>query len=96
MNIRPLHDKILVRRIDAPQMTKGGIIIPDTAKEKSQEGEVIAVGNGRILEDGKVIPLEVKKGDRIIFSKYGGTEIKLNGEEYVILDESDVLAILEP
>jgi len=100
MNIRPLHDKILVKRIDAPQMTKGGIIIPDTAKEKSQEGEVIAVGNGRILEDGKVIPLEVKKGDRImdriIFSKYGGTEIKLNGEEYVILDESDVLAIVEP
>lgn len=95
MNIRPLHDKILVKRIDAPQMTKGGIVIPDTAKEKSQEGEVIAVGTGRILDGGKVVPLEVKKGDRILFSKYGGTDIKLEGEEYVILDENEVLAVIE-
>jgi chaperonin GroES len=95
MNIRPLHDKILVKRIDAPQMTKGGIVIPDTAKEKSQEGEVIAIGTGRILDGGKVVPLEVKKGDRILFSKYGGTDIKLEGEEYVILDENEVLAVIE-
>ena len=95
MNIRPLHDKIIVKRIDAPQMTKGGIVIPDTAKEKPQEGRVIAVGTGRVLEDGKVTPLEVKKGNRILFSKYGGTEIKINGEEHVILDEGDVLAIVE-
>jgi len=95
MNIRPLHDKILVKRIDAPQVTKGGIVIPDTAKEKPQEGEVIAVGTGRILDGGKVVPLEVKKGDRILFSKYGGTDIKLEGEEYIILDENEVLAVIE-
>lgn len=95
MNIRPLHDKLIIKRIDAPQVTKGGIVIPDTVKEKPQEGRVVAVGTGRILEDGKVIPLEVKKGSRVLFSKYGGTEIKINGEEHVILDESDVLAIVE-
>lgn len=95
MNIRPLHDKIIIKRIEAPQVTKGGIVIPDTVKEKPQEGKVVAVGTGRILEDGKVIPLEVKKGSRVLFSKYGGTEIKINGEEHVILDESDVLAIVE-
>jgi chaperonin GroES len=95
MNIRPLHDKILVKRIDAPRMTKGGIVIPDTVKEKPQEGEVVAVGNGRILDGGKVVPLEVRKGDRILFSKYGGTEIKLEGEDYLILDENDILAVIE-
>ncbi len=95
MNVRPLHDKILIKRIEAPQMTKGGLIIPDTVKEKPQEGKVIATGKGRILEDGKVVPLAVKKGDRILFSKYGGTEIKLNGEDYIILDENEVLAIIE-
>ncbi len=95
MNIRPLHDKLIIKRIEAPQVTKGGIVIPDTVKEKPQEGRVVAVGTGRILEDGKVRPLEVKKGSRVLFSKYGGTEIKINGEEHVILDESDVLAIVE-
>ncbi len=95
MNVRPLHDKILIKRIDAPQMTKGGIVIPDTVKEKPQEGKVIATGKGRILEDGKVVPLAVKKGDRILFGKYGGTEIKLEGEDYIILDENEVLAIIE-
>jgi chaperonin GroES len=93
MKVRPLHDKILVKRIDVPQTTKGGIVIPDTVKEKPQEGKVIAVGKGRIMEDGKVMPLEVKKGDKILFSKYGGTEINIEGEEYLILDENDVLAI---
>ena len=95
MNVRPLHDKILIKRIDAPQMTKGGIVIPDTVKEKPQEGKVIATGKGRILEDGKVVPLAVKKGDRILFGKYGGTEIKLEGEDYIILEENEVLAIIE-
>jgi chaperonin GroES len=95
MNVRPLHDKILIKRVDAAQMTKGGIIIPDTVKEKPQEGKVVAIGTGRILEDGKVIPLEVKAGDRILFGKYGGTEIKLDGEDYIILDENEVLAIIE-
>jgi chaperonin GroES len=93
MKIRPLHDKILVKRIDVPQTTKGGIVIPDTVKEKPQEGKVVAVGNGRILEDGKVVPLEVKNGDTVLFSKYGGTEIFIEGEEYLILEENDVLAI---
>lgn len=95
MNVRPLHDKILIKRIDAPQMTKGGIVIPDTVKEKPQEGKVVATGKGRILEDGKVVPLVVKKGDRILFGKYGGTEIKLEGDDYIILDENEVLAIIE-
>ncbi len=95
MNVRPLHDKILVKRLDAPKMTKGGIVIPDTVKEKPQEGEVVAAGKGRILEGGKVVALQVKKGDKILFSKYGGTEIRLDGEDYLILDENDVLAVLE-
>ncbi|MGE5443252.1 MAG: co-chaperone GroES [Ignavibacteriales bacterium] len=95
MNVRPLHDKILIKRVDAAQTTKGGIIIPDTVKEKPQEGKVVAVGTGRILEDGRVIPLEVKAGDRVLFGKYGGTEIKLDGEEYIILDENEVLAVIE-
>ena len=95
MSIRPLHDRLLVKRVAEDEMTKGGIIIPDTAKEKPIEGMVIAVGKGKILEDGKVKPLEVKKGDRILFGKYSGTEIKLEGEEHLILREDDVLGIIE-
>ena len=95
MKVRPLHDKILLKRVDAAQMTKGGIIIPDTVKEKPQEGKVVAIGTGRILEDGKVIPLEVKAGDRVLIGKYGGTEITLDGEEYIIIDENEVLAVIE-
>ncbi len=95
MKIRPLHDRILVKRIEEEEKTKGGIIIPDTAKEKPQEGKVIAVGKGRVLEDGRVQELSVKKGDKILFSKYAGTEIKLEGEEHIIIREDDVLAILE-
>ena len=95
MKVRPLHDKILLKRVDAAQMTKGGIIIPDTVKEKPQEGKVVAIGTGRILEDGKVIPLEVKAGDRVLIGKYGGTEITLDGEEYIITDENEVLAVIE-
>lgn len=93
MKVRPLHDKILVKRIQTPQTTKGGIVIPDTVKEKPQEGKVIAVGNGRLQENGKVIPLDVKTGDKILFTKYGGTEITIDGEEYLILEENDVLAV---
>jgi len=95
MKIQPLHDRVLVKRIEEEQKTKGGIIIPDTAKEKPQEGKVIAVGKGRVLDDGKVVELAVKKGDKILFSKYAGTEIKLDGEEHIIIREEDVLAILE-
>jgi len=95
MKFRPLHDRILVRRIEEQQKSKGGIIIPDTAKEKPQEGRVIAVGTGRVLEDGSVRPLDVKKGDRILFGKYSGSEIKIDGEEHTILREDDVLAVLE-
>jgi len=95
MNIRPLHDRVLVRRLDEQQTTKGGIIIPDTAKEKPIEGEVIAAGNGKILEDGKVRPLDVKKGDRILFGKYSGTEVKLEGTEHLILREDEILAVIE-
>ncbi len=95
MKIRPLHDKLLVKRLEAAETTKGGIIIPDTAKEKPQEGKVIAVGNGRITEKGEVIPLEVKKGDKVLFSKYGGTDVNIDGEEYVILEENEVVAIVE-
>jgi len=95
MNIRPLHDRLIVKRIEAEEKTKGGLIIPDTAKEKPIEGAVIAVGNGKILDDGKVRPLEVKKGDRILFGKYSGTEIKLDGVEHLILREDEVLAIVE-
>jgi chaperonin GroES len=95
MKIQPLHDRILVKRIDEETKTKGGIIIPDTAKEKPQEGKVIAVGKGRVLDDGKLQDLAVRKGDKILFSKYSGTEIKLEGEEHIIIREDDVLAILE-
>lgn len=95
MKIKPLNDRILVKRIEEESKTKGGIIIPDTAKERPQEGEVIAVGNGKILEDGKRIPLDVKVGDRIIFSKYAGTEVKIEGEEHLIIREDDVLGIIE-
>jgi len=95
MTIRPLHDRILVRRIEEKETVKGGIIIPDTAKEKPQEGEVIAAGNGKKNEDGKVVPLDVKAGDRILFGKYSGSEIKMEGEEYLILREDEVLGVLE-
>ncbi|MGQ0794246.1 MAG: co-chaperone GroES [Deltaproteobacteria bacterium] len=96
MNLRPLNDKIIVKRIDTPNVTKGGIVIPDSVKEKPQEGEVMAVGNGWILNGGKVLPLEIKKGDRILFGKFGGNEVKFDGEEYIILGENEVLAVLEP
>ena len=95
MKFRPLHDRILVRRIEEQQKSKGGIIIPDTAKEKPQEGRVVAVGTGRVLDDGSVRPLDVKKGDRILFGKYSGSEIKIDGEEHTILREDDVLAVVE-
>jgi chaperonin GroES len=90
----PLHDRILVRRVEEAETTRGGIIIPDTAKDKPQEGEVISVGKGKISEEGKVRPLDVKAGDRILFGKYSGTEIKLDGEEFVIMREEEVLGIL--
>jgi chaperonin GroES len=95
MNIRPLHDRVLVKRLEEQETTKGGIIIPDTAKEKPIEGEVIAAGNGKILEDGKVRPLDVKKGDRILFGKYSGTEVKIEGTEHLILREDEILAVVE-
>jgi chaperonin GroES len=95
MKIRPLQDRILVRRIDEEEKTKGGIIIPDTAKEKPQEGKVIAAGKGKVTEDGKLQKLEVKKGDRVLFSKYAGTEVNIEGEEHLIIREDDVLGILE-
>ena len=92
--VRPLHDRVIVQRIEEEEKSKGGIIIPDTAKEKPQEGRVTAAGPGR-HEDGKLVPLDVKAGDRIIFSKYAGTEIKLNGEEHLIMREDDILGIIE-
>jgi chaperonin GroES len=95
MKIRPLHDHILVKRVKEEEKTKGGIIIPDTAKEKPQEGKVVAVGKGKILENGKVAPLDVKKGNRILFSKYGGNEVKIEGEEHLILREDDILGVIE-
>lgn len=95
LKIRPLHDRIIVKRLEEEKKTKGGIIIPDTAKEKPQEGEVLAVGNGKILEDGKVLPLDVKVGNKVLFSKYSGTEIKIDGEEYLIMKEEDIQAIVE-
>ncbi len=95
MTIRPLHDRILVKRIEEKETAKGGIIIPDTAKEKPQEGEVIAVGHGKKNEDGKVIALDVKAGDRILFGKYTGSEIKLDDQEYLILREEEVLGVIE-
>ena len=93
--LTPLHDRIVVRRIEEAETTRGGIIIPDTAKDKPQEGEVVAVGKGKVNEDGKVFPLAVKEGDRILFGKYAGTEIKIDGEELLIMREDEVLAVLE-
>ncbi len=95
MTFRPLHDRILVKRIEEKETVKGGIIIPDTAKEKPQEGEVVAVGNGKKNDEGKVTPLDVKPGERILFGKYAGTEIKIDGEEYLILREDEVLGVIE-
>jgi chaperonin GroES len=95
MTVRPLHDRIIIKRVEEKESIKGGIIIPDSAKEKPQEGQVIAVGNGKKTEEGKVIPLDVKAGDRILFGKYSGTEIKLDDQEYLILREDEVLGLLE-
>jgi chaperonin GroES len=95
MNIRPLYDRIVVRRIEEKETVQGGIIIPDTAKEKPQEAEVVAVGKGKRLDDGKLVPLDVKAGDRILFGKYSGSDIKLNGEELLIMREDEVLGVLE-
>jgi chaperonin GroES len=95
MKIRPLQDRILVKRVDEEDKTAGGIIIPDTAKEKPQEGKVIAVGNGKIQENGDVQPLDVKKGDRVLFSKYAGTEVNIEGGDHLIIREDDVLGILQ-
>jgi len=95
MKIRPLQDRIIVKRVEEEEKTKGGIIIPDTAKEKPMEGKVIAVGKGKLLEDGKVHPLDVKVGDRILFGKYSGTEVKIEGDEHLIMREDDVLGVIE-
>jgi chaperonin GroES len=95
MKIRPLQDRILIKRVEEEQKTAGGIIIPDSAKEKPQEGRVVAVGNGKVGDDGKVRPLDVRKGDRILFSKYSGSEVKLDGEEHMIIREEDVLGVIE-
>ena len=95
MKIRPLHDRLIVKRTTEESKTKGGIIIPDSAKEKPLEAKVIAVGNGKILEDGKVRPMDIKAGDTILFSKYSGTEIKIEGDEHLIIREEDVLGIIE-
>ena len=94
MTVQPLHDRVLIKRIEEQETVKGGIIIPDTAKEKSQEGEVVAVGTGKTLENGSVTPLEVKKGDRILFGKYSGTEIKVEAQDYLILREDEIIGIL--
>ena len=94
MKVRPLYDRLVVRRIEEKEMVKGGIIIPDTAKEKPQEGEVVAVGNGKVLENGTKVAMDVKAGDRVLFGKYSGTDIKIDGQEYLILREDEVLAIL--
>jgi chaperonin GroES len=95
MRIRPLHDRLIVKRLEEEEKTKGGIIIPDTAKEKPIEGKVIAAGTGKVKKDGERIPMEVKKGDRILFAKYAGTEVKIEGEEHLMMREDDVLAIIE-
>jgi len=95
MKVRPLHDRLIVKRLEEEEKTKGGIIIPDTAKEKPIEGKVIAAGEGRINKDGKKMAMEVKKGDRILFAKYAGTEVKMDGEEYLMMKEDDVLAVIE-
>ena len=95
MQVRPLHDRVLVKRVEEKEVVKGGIIIPDTAKEKPMEGEVVAVGDGKILEDGKRVALDVKPGNRILFGKYAGTEIKIEDQDYVIMREEEILAIIE-
>jgi chaperonin GroES len=95
MKIRPLHDRVIVHRLEEEEKTKGGIIIPDTAKEKPQEGKVIAVGSGKILENGTKITLDVKVGDKILFGKYSGTEIKIEGEEFLMMREDDILGVIE-
>ncbi len=95
MKIRPLHDRVIVKRIEEEEKTKGGIIIPDTAKEKPSEGKVVAVGNGKLLENGNLQPLDVKKGNKVLFGKYAGTEINIDGEEHLIMREDDIIAIVE-
>ena len=95
MSLRPLSDRILVERVAEDEKTKGGIIIPDTAKEKPAEGKIVATGNGRMGEDGKLLPMDVKVGDRILFSKYGGTDVKIDGTDYLILRQDDVLGVIE-
>lgn len=95
LNLRPLGEKVIVQRVEADEKTAGGIVLPDTAKEKPKRGKVLAVGEGRLLETGERQPLQVRKGDQVLFSSYAGTEIKVNGEEYLIMDESDILAVLE-
>ena len=95
MKIRPLHDRILVKRVEEQEVRRGGIIIPDTAKEKPQEGKVVAVGDGKMLENGKRVPLDVKAGDRVLFAKYSGSDVKIEEEEYLILREEDILGVLE-
>ncbi len=95
MKLRPLQDRILVKRLEEENTTKGGIIIPDTAKEKPAEGKIAATGNGKVLDDGKVIPLELKEGDHVLFSKYSGTEVKIDGEEFLIMSQDDVLGVIE-
>ena len=95
MKVKPLHNRLIVQRLEEQEKTKGGIIIPDTAKEKPVEGKVIAVGAGRIKKDGTKLPLEVKKGDRVLYAKYAGTEVKIDGEEYLMVTEDDILAIIE-
>lgn len=95
MKIRPLHDRVIVKRIEEEEITKGGIIIPDTAKEKPSEGEIVAVGKGKLLDNGKVQALEVKKGDKVLFGKYAGTDVTIDGEEHLIMREDDIIAIVE-
>lgn len=95
MNLRPLHDRIIVKRLEEENKTAGGIFIPETAKEKPQKGEVIAVGKGKKAEDGKVTPIDVKVGDKVLFGKYAGTEIKIDGQEYLIMREDDILGVME-
>ncbi|MCJ7685684.1 MAG: co-chaperone GroES [Desulfobacteraceae bacterium] len=95
MKVRPLHDRVIVKRVEEEETTKGGIIIPDTAKEKPVEGKIVAVGDGKVTDDGKKIPLEVKAGDKVLFGKYAGTEIQIEGEENLIMREDDIIAIIE-
>ncbi len=96
MNFKPLHDRVLVRRVESDQKTAGGIIIPDTAQEKPMEGEVLETGSGARDEVGKLVPLDVKKGDKILFGKWSGTEVKMNGEDYLIMKESDIMGVITP